>query len=130
MPHLNEILSEQIEQLVRKHIESTRQAAVAAVERALSTAAPQAKSGRAAPRTQRPRRTPAELAALGERLYEAVCAQPGETMAVLAPTLGETSLHLHRSMTALKQANRIRGVGERHQRRYFPAVARPPVSEE
>ena len=68
------------------------------------------------------RRGPAEMAALGERLYEAVCAQPGETMSVLAPEIGKTPRELQRPMLALKRAGRVRSVGQRHQTRYYPAV--------
>ena len=75
-----------------------------------------------------PRRASAEVAALGERLYEAVCAQPGETMSVLAPELGKTPRELHRPMMVLRRAGRVRSVGQRHQTRYFPAVVRPSPS--
>jgi hypothetical protein len=124
-------LEEQIEQLVRGHIEATRRAAAAAVERAFSSA-----SGSPSPRTRTSsdrsgtmsrasggRRSLAELSALGERLHEAVSAHPGETMSVLAPALGKTPRELSRPMTALRRAGRVRSVGERDRTRYFPTVA-------
>jgi hypothetical protein len=125
MSHANQALSEQIEKLVREHIEATRRAAAEAVERAFasSPAAARAAASHAPSRAAGRRRAPAELAALGERLYEEVCRQPGETMAVLAPSVGATPRELHRPMMALKHAGRVRSVGQRHQTRYYPKVA-------
>jgi len=124
MTHRNETLSEQIEQLVRAHIEATCREAAEAVTRALSvSAAPRASAAPRPSRTAGRRRAPAELSAPGERLYEAVCARPGETMAVLAPELGSSPRELHRPMAALKRAGRVRSVGQRHQTRYYPTVA-------
>lgn len=130
MTHPHASLSEQIEQLVRAHIEASRRAAAAAVERAFSSgsARPRSKAARASTRATGHRRAPTEVAAVGERLYEAVCAQPGETMSVLAPELGKTPRELHRPMMVLKRAGRVRSVGQRHQTRYFPAVVRAPAS--
>ena len=127
MSHCSQTLSDQIEQLVREHIESTRRAAAEAVERAFasSSAAPRANAARSQRRAPSRRRGPDEIAALGERLYAAVVAEPGETMAVLAPAVGETPRDLHRPMAMLKRAGRVRSVGERHQTRYYPtALAR------
>jgi hypothetical protein len=117
-------LSEQIEKLVREHIEASRRAAASAVERAFASTAtkPRAQPAHAAPRATGRRRPGTELAALSERLYESVCAQPGETMAVLAPEVGKTSRELHRPMAVLKHAGRVRSVGQRHQTRYYPGV--------
>lgn len=123
-------LSEQIAALVQEHIEASRRAAADAVERAFSSASLRAGSKpartRTKDRTSGRRRAPAEMAALGERLYEAVCAQPGETMSVLAPELGKTPRELQRPMMALRRAGRVRSVGQRHQTRYYPAVVRSP----
>jgi hypothetical protein len=123
----NETLSEQIEQLVHAHIEATRREASEAVARAFSSvfAAPRANAGpRPTRKTMGRRRGAAALSALGERLYEAVRAQPGETMAVLAPDLDCSPRELHRPMAALKQAGRVRSVGQRHQTRYYPTAGR------
>jgi len=121
----NQDLGERVEQLVQQHIEASRRAAQQAVERAFTRAA----SGRARPRS-RPqaksasdkRRTPDEIAALGERFYQAVCAKPGETMAVLAANLGASAGELNRPMTRLKQTGRVRTAGARNLTRYFPMV--------
>jgi hypothetical protein len=68
------------------------------------------------------------LSALGERLHEAVCAHPGETMSVLAPALGKTPRELSRPMMALKRTGRVRSVGQRDRTRYFPSMAGQVVS--
>jgi hypothetical protein len=122
-----EELEREIEQLVRKHVEAAHRAAAAAVERGFATPSPRAR--RSSPRRRSSsqatgtRRAPEEIAALGKRLYEAVRAHPGETMTVLAPKVGATPRELHRPMTRLKRAGRIRSVGQRHQTRYFPMAA-------
>jgi hypothetical protein len=66
------------------------------------------------------KRPSADIAALGERLYRAVCAKPGETMGVLAPMLGASWRELNRPMMQLRRAGRVRSVGARHMTRYFP----------
>jgi hypothetical protein len=125
MTDSHQTLSEQIEHLVREHIAASRRTAAEAVERAFSSAgpsSPRAVAARAQPRTSSRRRGPAEMAALAERLYEAVCAQPGETAGVLGPVLGKPARELHRPMMALKRAGRVRSVGQRHQTRYYPTA--------
>ena len=64
------------------------------------------------------------MAALGERLYRAVCEHPGESMARLSGELGASARELHRPMALLKRAGRVRSVGERHATRYFPMAKR------
>lgn len=126
MSDANQTLSEQIEQLVREHIASTQRAAAEAVERAFTSSSAQASrssAARSSGRARGRRRGPEEIAALGERLYAAVSAEPGETMAVLAPAVGARPRDLHRPMTVLKRAGRVRSVGERHQTRYYPITA-------
>ena len=116
-------LGEQIENLVRDHIAACRASACDAVERAFAVA-----DSRARPtgptRTSRigRRRASAEVAALSERLYEAVRARPGEVMAVLAPVVGASPRELGRPMAVLKAAGRVRSVGQRHMTRYFPML--------
>jgi len=126
MTHRIETLSAQIEHLVRAHIEATHREAAEAVARAFSaTSAATRRSAASKPSgTAVRRRAASELSVLGERLYEAVCAQPGETMAVLAPELGSSPRELHRPMAALKEAGRVRSVGQRSHTRYYPTVAR------
>ena len=62
------------------------------------------------------------MTALGERIYQAVYAKPGETMLVLAAELGATTRELQRPMALLKRTGRVRSAGARHLTRYFPMV--------
>jgi len=113
-----------IEQLIQAHITASHQAATAALERAFATASfGTSKAPRRTPTAPSSRhRAPEEIAALGEQLYESVCAMPGETMAVLADRVGAASCDLHLPMTHLKRAGRVRAVGSRNFTRYFPLV--------
>ena len=71
-----------------------------------------------------PRRSPAELGTICERLYEQACAHPGESMTVFAEALGISVRDLNRPMSKLKADGRVRRVGERNLTRYFPAAGR------
>ena len=116
-------LGEQIEKLVREHIAACRASASEAVERAFAAA--DSRANPAGPsKTSRigRRRASTEVAALCERLYEAVRARPGEMMTVLAPTVGASPRELLRPMAVLKDAGRVRSVGQRHLTRYFPML--------
>lgn len=57
---------------------------------------------------------------MSERFHQAVLADPGENMAFLAAKLGMKAQELHRPMDLLRQAKKVRSVGERHFTRYFP----------
>lgn len=123
-----EQLEQEIERLVRAHVAACRRAAEAAVARGFGGSAPTAKktpatsSRRSRASGTGRRRTATEMEAVAERLYEAVCARPGETMAVLAPYVGATSAQLSRPANRLKKLGRLRSIGSRHQTRYFPLV--------
>lgn len=127
MAKSNEDLAQRIEQLVREHIAESRRTAQEAVARAFSqSAAPEAR--RRPPvtsdtTTTGTRRTPSEMAAMCDRLYRAVCAHPGETMAVLMDHVGASARELNRPMNQLKEAGRIRSAGSRNHTRYFPMAA-------
>jgi hypothetical protein len=60
------------------------------------------------------------MAGLSERLYAAVCANPGALMTVLATHVGATPRELNRPALILKRAGRVRSVGQRAHTRYFP----------
>lgn len=115
-----EELESQIEQLVATHLACVRASAAAAVARAFGAQTPDPKPTRRRRSSPNGRRTPEQIEALGERIYEAVCADAGQTMSVLAPRLEASPSELKRPMTRLKRAGRIRSVGQRHQTRYFP----------
>lgn len=124
MTNTNEELGKQIERLIAEHIAGTRKVAQEAVERALAAggAAPTvaARPTRVRVEGSGKRRGAAELAALGERFYRVLCNKPGETMAVLAADVGATPRELQRAVAGLRQAGRVRAVGERANTRYFP----------
>ena len=120
-------LDQRIEQLIREHIAAVHRSAREAMERAFAGSggvsvrrpAQAAAAGTTAARGGKRRRS-AEVSELGERLYRAVCAHPGEGMATLAGEVGASARELQRPMALLKQAGRVRSVGQRHQMRYFP----------
>jgi hypothetical protein len=122
-------LETRIEQMVAEHVAAVRKAAQAAVERAFAgasacVAAPTVAPSR--PRVAREagkRRTGTELLALGERFFEALSRKPGETMAVLSAEVGVSPVELQRAVARLREANRVRTIGERSQMRYFPLSA-------
>ena len=120
-----EDLSEGIEWLVREHIAASHASARAAIERAFTSAAAAETKARArrAKRATGAKRPSADIAALGERFHAAVCAKPGETMVALAREVGASARELHRSVTLLRRAGRVRVVGHRHLTRYFPTTA-------
>ncbi len=66
------------------------------------------------------RRSPEELSALCERLYQKIDEQPGKGMAVYAEALGTAVRDLGVVMQRLKKAGRVRSLGERDRTRYFP----------
>ena len=119
----NERLERQIEKLIRDHLVECRDAAAAAVARAFTAVVEKPKQRRATQSTARatgPRRNREELAAIAEKLYEAVCIMPGEKMTVLAAHLGVPSRSLRLPAKRLKETNRVRTVGQRQHMRYFP----------
>jgi hypothetical protein len=120
-------LGKRIEQVIAEHIAETRKVAERAVQRAFAGARP-ATGTRVAPRAAESgrsgkRRASADLAALGERFYGVLCSKPGETMAVLGAEVGASARELHRAVARLKQAGRVRAVGQRAHTRYFPLAS-------
>ena len=112
-----ETLETKIEQMVREHLVAQEVAAKAAVERAFSLSALVKPS---APRRAAKYRSRESIAELAERLYEAICASPGETMTVIAVRVGEAARVLKQPMMRLKETGRVRSAGERNFKRYFP----------
>ena len=121
-------LAEGIERLVREYISTIHITAQAAVKRAVAAGVSAAsvaevKPVRASAASRRgARRASDEIGTLSERVYEILCQMPGERMTVLAPAVGATARELHRPMTLLKRAGRVRSVGTRHATRYFPTA--------
>jgi hypothetical protein len=118
-------LGRRIERLIEEHIAASRRVAQAALERTFGSVAAPAQSRRPVRAASGgKRRPPEEVAELGERLYLAVCAKAGEGMVVLAADVGAPVRDLHRPMTLLKRAGRVRSVGARHLTRYFPMATK------
>ena len=129
-PKSQQQLADAIEDLVDEYICEIRRHAESALGRAFSRSRTTRGSKSARVRasggsTTTPvaaRRSSEELSEIRERLYERVCASPGESMAAFAEELGMPARDLHRPMSKLKAEGRIRSVGERNMTRYFPAV--------
>jgi hypothetical protein len=119
-----EHLTKQIEHVIQEHIAATRRAAESAVARAFAAASVGARRSPAAAARIGRRRPATEIGLVGEQLYRAVCAKPGETMAVLAEVVGAHARQLQRPMVHLRRDGRVRSVGERHLTRYFPIAER------
>ncbi len=118
-----EEMETQIETLVREHIAACHRAAAGAVERAFGSVPKRPTARRKATATRSlggARRTPEEMAELGERLFDAVRANPGGSMTMLMVQIGSSARDLHRPMMLLKSAGRVRSVGQRGASRYFP----------
>lgn len=130
-PKTPQQLAEAIENLVAAYVDEARQTVQVALgqsfARHTAPAGPTVKkrpSGRVATRPTTARRSADELAAVRERLYELVCADPGESMSMFSDQMGISVKDLHRPMSKLKAEGRVRSVGERNLTRYFPAVGR------
>jgi hypothetical protein len=124
---LEQKIQKAVEQVMREHLAACESAAAAAVREGLRRAAQPSSGRRGAKaskgRTPAPRRSREQLAELEKRLYEAVCARPGETMVVLARAVGATPRELNRPATLLRRQGRIRSAGQRQYTRYFPMDA-------
>lgn len=108
--------------LIREHLEGQLTAVLASLSRTFGgLAAPRVV--RREPAKSQVRRGAEDMAALEKRLYEAVCACPGETMAAISARAGETTLELKLPMIHLKKTGRIRSAGERNFTRYFPMAS-------
>ena len=119
-----ESLGEQIDKLVRDHLARVRVEAAAAVERAFATSPAATRRTVSKPastkRASGKRRDPAAVAELAEQLHARIVAEPGESMTVHARHLGASVRELHRPMTLLREAGRLRTTGVRNNTRYYP----------
>lgn len=123
---LEQKIENAVEQLVREHLLACETAAAAAVRAGFRRAATGSPARRSTTKSVRPTRTTSrrraanEIADLEERLYAAIVAHPGETMTVLAPTVGASARELNRPALVLRRKGRVRSVGKRASTRYFP----------
>lgn len=129
-PKTPEQLAVAIESLLGSYVDEVHRAAQQAVDHAFSRATVRTRPARRAQgsgeRAGSPskRRSADDLAELCEKLYELVCARPGEGMAVFIEETGLPLRALQRPMSKLKAEGRVRSAGERNMMRYFPAVGR------
>lgn len=112
-------LQRQIEQLVREHVAGQQRAVMAAVQRAFGLEAAPKREPTTRANKQR-RRGLGEMSDVQERLYEAVSANPGETITTIAAHVGQPARALNRPMLHLRREGRVRSAGQRHLTRYFP----------
>ena len=116
-----ESLAEQIDKLVRDHLVEVQAEAALAVQRAFAaTTTTTVTKPRSAKRAPSKRREAKEVAELAERLHARIVADPGESMAVHSRELGVGVRDLHRPMTLLRRAGRLRTTGVRNSTRYYP----------
>ncbi|HHK41996.1 MAG TPA: hypothetical protein ENJ50_06210 [Planctomycetaceae bacterium] len=114
-----ESLAEQIDKLVRGHLAQVQSEAEQAMRQAFAMTTKERKT-RAAKRAPAKRREPKEVAELAERLHARIVAEPGESMTVHSGHLGMAVRDLHRPMTLLRRAGRLRTTGVRNNTRYYP----------
>lgn len=113
-----ESLAEQIDALVRTHLAQVEAEATNALRRAFATTTgTRTRRARRAPSKQRPLE---EVTALAEQLHARIMAEPGELMSTHARALGASVRDLHRPMTLLRRAGRLRTTGARNNTRYYP----------
>jgi hypothetical protein len=117
-----------VARLVREHLSAVETASTAAVRegfrRGTQSRRSRSATGRDGERARgggaSQRRSREVVAKLEEQLYQAICAQPGETMRVFARAVGSTPRALNRPATLLRLSGRVRSVGQRQYTRYFP----------
>jgi hypothetical protein len=135
MTNLQQNIEQQVSIFVNNVSDLVRQAAICALEQAMSVSVVPAEGarhrrrqpdGRGGARKQRAARKPApardsaEVSALTERLYEAIAAQPGKPMEVLAASVGCPARDLRVSIGHLVKRERVKKAGQRRATRYFP----------
>ena len=117
---------QQLESLLRVHLDAQRKAMLAVVERVYAgpTRSVARRRSSATPSQRAPvgraRRPEAWITALANRLCAAVAAEPGVGMTRLAAQLGLLARELERPMTHLKIDRRVGSVGRYQGMSYFP----------
>jgi hypothetical protein len=133
-PKTPQQLAQAIEALVGSYVDEARRIAQVALNEAFARTSGRGRKLSKAPRGVRTReeagsgkrRSTGQIAEVQEQLYHAVCAGPGESMAVFAEVTGLPVRALQRPMSRLRADGRVRCVGERTMARYFPALGRRP----
>ena len=122
--------------------ELVREAALEAVQDALSTqpgAAPAARRAPAQRRTaakarrtakrsgKRIRRSPADLEKLGTRILSHIKSHPGCRMEEISAALGESTYELRRPLEMLKASKAFKTTGQKRATQYYPTGAATPA---
>jgi hypothetical protein len=115
---------EEVKKAIGIILSATHEVAVAAIAQAFNVSEaiqPTAERSRtSSKKAVSPRILPEETRKLSEKFYQAVCADPGQTMMVLAPRLETIRDKLVKPVAHLKREGKIKTTGERHLTRYFP----------
>lgn len=129
-PKTPQQLADAIDAVVASYLEEVRRSVQQAVDRSLSRSAATARPFKSRvdrspdQSSKTTRRSAGALDELCDKLYQCVCARPGQSMAVFADEMGCTSRDLERPMAKLKALGRVRSLGQRSLMRHFPAVPR------
>ena len=124
-PKTPQQLVDAIETVVASYLDEVRRTVQHAVERSLSRSAATTRSNKSKvelsdrQRSTKTRRSAGALDELCDKLYQCVCARPGESSAVFADELGCTVPDLQRPMAKLKAQGRLRCAGQRNLMRYL-----------
>lgn len=121
-------LQAEVDQSVEALVKSLQRAVGEAAIEALAQRLCSRRRERVARRPGGRHRSPAEIAGLAERLYEAICAQPGERMVALSKAVGQRSEALALPTHKLLVAGRVRKTGKHQFTRYFP-IGRQPTAK-
>jgi len=126
MENLQAQIEERINAMVGDVLVLIRRATTDAINNVLSgttaasVARPEPKPGKRRVSQPRARRSPEELSALCERLYQKIDEHPGQGMAVYAEVLAVATRDLGVVAKRLKKVGRVRTLGQRDRMRYFP----------
>lgn len=129
MRDIEQRLGAEIERAVGQIVAASHAAALAALDRAFArrprrgqlAVQRHARAAHVRADASRSRRSVTELGALGERFLRVVCAEPGQSMSVVASRVGVEPRALTRAVAHLRSQGRIRTAGQRQFMRYFPA---------
>lgn len=125
MNSIEQELGNEIFKAVEQIVAASHTAATKALDEAFgrkrrATRATSNTSSRAAVGRQAARRSPEEIQALKDSLYQALCDTPGQLMVELAKKMGTTRSQLDFPIARLKAEGLIRCAGPRRSMRYFP----------
>jgi len=117
-------LGNEISKAVEQIVAASHAAATKALDHAFggrkSVARTSSTSRKPSAGKQAARRSSEEIQELKDSVYQALCAEPGQSMSALADQVGTLPKYLQVPVARLKGEGLIRCVGQRHLMRYFP----------